>query len=78
MYPMGFTSMGIRAAQADATSARADAPVLEPTAAELRAERRAHRRRTRTARALAPRQATAGVLHRLAEAVAPGTGHPVR
>ena len=76
MYGSSF--MGVRAARQDATSARADAPVVEPTARELRAEERARRRRTGGPRAQAPRTAVAHALVRAAEALAPGAGHPVR
>lgn len=81
MTTNGTPFVGIRAAQIRATSAQADAPVVEPSAAAVRAEHRAHRRRTRTPWAQRTRVAVAHGLHRAADAVAPRTGrvgHPVR
>lgn len=81
MHTSGTPFVGVRAAQLRATSAQADAPVVDPTPAELRAERRARRRRTRAPRAAHGRLAVAAGLHRLADALAPqgdDLGHPAR
>lgn len=81
MHTSGTPFVGVRAAQLRATSAQADAPVVDPTPAELRAERRARRRRTRAPRATHGRLAVAAGLHRLADALAPqgdDLGHPAR
>ncbi|KSW29531.1 hypothetical protein [Cellulomonas sp. B6] len=82
----GHSLLGVRAARVQATSAQAGAPVVAPSRAECRAERRAHARRTRTPRTRTPRVLAlrivlAGAVHRLAEALAPrpeDLGHPAR
>ncbi|UZN04619.1 hypothetical protein [Cellulomonas sp. S1-8] len=81
MHATGTSFVGVRAAQLRATSARGDAPVVAPSPGDLRAERRAHRRRTRLPRTQHIRLAAASGLHRLADALTPrhdGLGHPVR
>ena len=72
MQDIGTAFICVRAARLRATSAWADAPTVEPTLAELRAERRAHARRTRAPRPARTRLAAAGTLRRLADTLAPG------
>lgn len=77
----GHSLLGVRAARLRATSAQPGAPVVPPSWHERRAERRAHARRTRTPRVARVRLATAGAMHRLADALAPrheDLGHPAR
>ncbi|MBD7917682.1 hypothetical protein H9657_05220 [Cellulomonas sp. Sa3CUA2] len=81
MYGFGNSFVGIRAAQLQATSARPDAPVVEMTAGDLRAEARARRRRTRPERAPHLRHAVTRGVHRAGDALRPDPhrfGHPAR
>ncbi|GAA4627346.1 hypothetical protein [Cellulomonas oligotrophica] len=80
MDAMGMSMIGVRAAQVEAESSRPWAPVVPDRhdAARERAAAAPH-----PVRAVRPRRALAGALHRVADAVAPREGvahlgHPAR
>ncbi|QCB94163.1 hypothetical protein [Cellulomonas shaoxiangyii] len=89
---MGVGALGVRLTQVHAESARPWAPEVPESAYERRVAHRAARRAERVlqraqapVRVGTPRRVTAGVLHRLADAIAPaepggahGAGRPVR